>query len=493
MTNAVEVPARELPPVAGLPEFGTTRVPEGTLLVSAVEDKVTEPEPTGAFEAVELDDPDCKALRKDGSVELAVRDLEASLAVAEPVRPRLETVQEVGDPEVGTPEPAEFSGPFEKPESEAPTVLTMLWTDVTTEVVVPGIGTAPDEGFAGDETGARLENPAPEFEGLPILGIAVEIMVRMEVTFKSGGILDAEGPEPELLGLPTVADVAGAFPRPVLSLPIDVTTVTKEDPAELGRAGPDGPAEGGEGITAPDVRGPPVFGPARVETVVEPGVAGALEELVSGAPMLVVVGTDEGVPAVGVLENLEESIGWLASGVSAMMVMTEGIGPSMVVTTVIGGGGAVPDAADSGVSAVAMTVITEGTGPLMVVTIVIGGNGPEGGAPGAEDPAEDELGALGSGTPTLEVTVTGGEATVAVVRSLEFEGATRDDGRTVLAGVDPESSVVDVLPAEGVGLPEVALAGSLGDETRRVVVSSGVELGSVELADVLDRAVLDTV
>lgn len=491
VTDAVEVPARELPPVAGVPEFDATREPESTLLVTAVEDEVTEPESTGASEAVELDDPDCKALRKDGSVDVAVPDLEASPAVAESVRTRVETVLEVGDPEVGTPKPVESSGPLEEPEPGAPMVLTRVWTDVATEVVVPGIGAAPDEGFAGDETGARLENPAPEFEGLPVLGTAVETTVRMEVTFKSGGILDAEEPEPGLLGLPAVADVAGAFPRPDLSLPIDVTTVTKEGRAELGRADPDGPADGGEGITAPDVPGPPAFGPARVETVVEPGVAGALEELVSCAPMLVVVGTDEGVPAVGVLENPEETIGWLANGGSAMMVMTEGIGPSMVVTIVIGGGGAVPDAADSGVSAVAMTVITEGTGPLMVVTIVIGGNGPEGGAPGAEDPAEDELGALGSGTPALEVTVIGGEATVAVVRPLEFDGATRDDGRPVLAGVEPESSVVDVMPAEGVGVPEVALAGSLGDEARGVVVSSGVELGSVELADVLGRAVLE--
>jgi hypothetical protein len=89
------------------------------------------------------------------------------------------------------------------------------------------------------------------------------------------------------------------------------------------------------------------------------------------------------------------------------------------------------------------------------------------------------------------VTVTGGGA-LAVV-SLDFEGTTEDEGRPGLAELEFEGTAVTVMPPGGVGLLGLALAGSLADETGRVVVFSGVELGNVKLADVLGRAVLETV
>lgn len=368
------------------------------------------------------------------------------------------------DPAVGALGAAELGGAFDCSEPGEPMVLT----EVATDVGAADPGDASDEP-AGVETPAELGDPDPGTEGPPPTG-AVNDTVCTEVSVESGG----------LSGLPATTDVAEGFPGLELLPPAEVTTVTKDGEVEPGLA------EGRGGIIGPGDPGPPALGPPTVDTVVEPGLAGALEGPESGAPTVVALVTYEGCAPVEAPGPLGGGMGtgFVSAGGFAMMVMTEGTGPPIVVTMVMGGGGPEPNSAESGGSAVAITVITEGVGPSMVVTMVIGG-----GVPGAVGSDTGELGLLEPGEPALAVTVIGGGG--GPVGSLEFEGTIGDEGSPGLDGADTEGAAVTVVAFAGAELVEPTLAGSLDEGA--VVVSGDVELGNVELADVLGRAVLDTV
>jgi hypothetical protein len=120
------------------PEFRTISELERVVPVGAAESEPAELEAPGATEAPELGDPDCKALRKEVSAELAVTDADRPPEVAETVGTRLENELDVGTPAVGAPEAAEFPGALGRPEPGAPMVLTIVWTEVVAEVATRG-------------------------------------------------------------------------------------------------------------------------------------------------------------------------------------------------------------------------------------------------------------------------------------------------------------------------------------------------------------------
>lgn len=393
--------------------------------------------------------------------------------VADPDNVGLAAAPVAGAPDDGAPEGAEFPGALAPSEPGAPMVLTIVCTEVATDVGLPGTG-ATDEAFAGADPEPELGDPGP---ALPPPG-AVAKTVRTLVSVEPGTLPVADGPELGLsLGPFPGADVTGRFPGAELSAPTDVTTVTKEGEAETGPPESEGPADG-NGAGADEFQEPPAPGPPTVSTVVEPGLAGELGPA-PGAPMVVALVTFEGSAALGDPDAPGAGADGAADGRVAMMVMTDGTGPPIVVTIVMGGGGPEdePAPADRVGSGVAMTVITDGVGPSMVVMMVIGGGGPAG-VPGAEGSAEGAVGA-----PALAVTVTGGGGTAGL---LEFDGTGR-------AGLDREDSAITVVTPGDSELGGAALAGLL-DGAVELVVKSGIDIdaGSVELAGVLGRAVLET-
>lgn len=179
VADALGVSVPEPSPRVRALEVVSTRVSETTVFV---EPEPADPGALGATETAECENPECTALTKEDSAELAVPDCPA---VEEPLETRLESVPDVGEPTLGTPEPLELPAPFERPEPGALMVWTMVWTEDATDVGGPEIGAAPDDGPAGAETEAELGNPVLEFEAVAPSGAAVVSTVRMEVSVES--------------------------------------------------------------------------------------------------------------------------------------------------------------------------------------------------------------------------------------------------------------------------------------------------------------------
>lgn len=311
------VPAVEAPPVPDItdtagalgaveaPGFGAIGEPEMIVLVGATKPEPVEPDAPGTFEAAELADPECRALRYETSEDVALLDIGDPPAVAEAAEVGLTSEPDADDLAIGALGAAEFPDPVEGPEPGAPMLSTevttdvggpetgeppeglagapMLLTEVTTDVGGPETGEPPEEELAGAEAAAELGDPEPAVEVLPPTA-AVERIVCTEVSVESGELPGEEGAGFGLLGLLATTDVAGGFPGELLP-PTDVTTVTKE-----GEADP-GPAEGSGGATGPDDPGPLALGPPTVKTEVEVVFSHALEGPPPGAPMVVAVVT----------------------------------------------------------------------------------------------------------------------------------------------------------------------------------------------------------
>jgi hypothetical protein len=370
------------------------------------------------------------------------------------------------DPAVSVVETVELTAALEDPEPGD----AVLLTETTADVGTPD-PRDPVDGPAAREISPELGEPVAGSEGLPPTG-AVANTVCTEVWVENEGIPEA----------PAVADVAAVFPGPELLPPADATTVTKEGEAE---PRPVEERKGDAALNEPELS---TLEPATVNTVVEPRPTGALEDPATApltVPTLVVY---EGPTALGLAA---EPVGGVdielvAIGGSAMMVIRDGTGPAIVVTMVSGGGGPDPDKAESGGSAVAITVITDGVGPPMVVTMVTGSR-----VPGAEGSDTGPLGAVGSGTAALAVTVTTGGR---LAGPLEFEGTTGDEDSPGLDGpgaVAKGPVIVVLMPLVEPAGPVVAVPS--GDDAESVAVPGGAELGNAELVDTLGREVLETV